>query len=93
MSSSNTPRPTLGQALLVLFPGLIVMMVSMGGAMAGFQNVGTDVPLMPMFGLFIGAALFAVGAMMLLVVMVRPFFAQRTADKLVEQTRAPTIER
>ena len=38
-------------------------------------------------------ALFAVGAMMLLVVMVRPFFAQRTADKLVEQTRAPTIER
>jgi len=93
MSSSNAPRPTLGQALLVLLPGLIVMVVSIGRAMAGFQSDEIDVPVLPMAGLFIGAVLFAVGAMMLLVVTVRPFFAKRPADTLAEQMKTRNIER
>ena len=93
MSSPKRPRPTLGQALLVLVPGLIVMVVSIGRVMADFQSGEIDVPLLPMIGLSVGAAFFAVGLMMLLVAIVRPFFAKRAADEQVEQARRSGTER
>jgi hypothetical protein len=88
MGPSNRPRPTLAQALAVLVPGLIITLVSVGRAGDSFAKVETSVPLVPMFALFVGASLFAVGLMMLLVVVVRPLFAKRAADTAAEQARA-----
>jgi hypothetical protein len=60
---------------------VVITILSVGRAMDSFANVETSPSLVPMFTLFGGAALFAVGAMMTLVVIVRPLFGKRRQDE------------
>jgi hypothetical protein len=60
---------------------VVITLLSLRRAMESFANVETSPLLVPMFTLFGGAALFAVGAMMTLVVIVRPLFGNRKEDE------------
>jgi len=77
---SDAPRPTLLQALVVFIPGLIITALSAGRAAANFASPDTNVSIVPIVVLCIGAVLLAAGVMMTLVAIVRPMFAPRPQD-------------
>jgi hypothetical protein len=77
---SDAPRPTLMQALAVFIPGLIITMLSAGRATANFESTDTELSIVPIVMLCIGAVLFAIGGLMTLIVVVRPMFAPRPQD-------------
>lgn len=54
------------------------------GAMATWNSPEIDPPVGRMVMMFVGASLFAVGAMMVLVVTVRPMFEKRDVDHIVD---------
>lgn len=77
-------------ALSVLLTAAGLLLAGYGGvtAIEGMHGIGADTRL-DTTGIIIfsiGAVFFAVGAMWLLVVMVRPFFDKRDVDRYAEQT-------
>lgn len=77
-------------ALSVLLTAAGLLLAGYGGvrAIEGMRGVGADTRL-DTTGIIIfstGAVFFAIGAMWLLVVMVRPFFDKRDIDRYAEQT-------
>ena len=78
--------PTLVPSLVLALSGAVVGLYGLIGSMASWNNPAElDAPLGKMVVMFVGAAMFAVGAMMLLVVTVRPLFEHRQEDRIVEE--------
>lgn len=75
----------LGAALT--FGGMAVVWFALGYVEAAFSGTGTESPVGAIVIVFVGAAMFAVGSMMLLVAVVRPLFGRRRLDDLAERTR------
>ena len=83
----TSQRPTLVQALAVMIPGIVITLLSAARATANFADIESGPSLVPMFTLFAGAALFAVGGMMTVVVLVRPLFGKRPQDARSDAAR------
>lgn len=79
--------PTLVPSLTLTLAGVILGLYGASGAIAAWNTSGMDVPVGRMVVLFVGGSMFAVGAMMLLTVVVRPFFEKRPVDRIADEIK------
>jgi hypothetical protein len=77
--------PTLAPSLALALSGAVIGIYGLIGAMSAWDSPGADAPVGKMVVMFVGGSMFAVGAMMLLVVTVRPLFEKREVDKIVDE--------
>jgi len=76
--------PTLAPSLALALGGAALGVYGLIGAMASWDSPELDPPVARMVIMFVGACMFAVGAMMVLVVTVRPMFEKREVDRIVD---------
>ena len=81
----KTSGPTLGPSLALALAGAALGIYGRVGLMASWSSADAAVPVGRMVIMFTGGAMFAVGAMMVLVVTVRPLFEKREADRIAEE--------
>lgn len=72
-------------SLVLALSGAVLLLYGLIGAMAAWDQPDLDAPIGRMVVMFIGASMFAVGAMMVLVVTVRPLFEKRDVDRIVDE--------
>ncbi len=72
-------------SLALALSGAAIGIYGLIGAMAGWSDPELGAPIGKMLVMFVGGSMFAVGAMMLLVVTVRPPFEKREADRIVDE--------
>jgi UPF0716 family protein affecting phage T7 exclusion len=87
MTTPRKPRPTILQGLTLTVAGMAVLLYGVNGSIAGMNSVSDPTPLGPLMAMFGGGLVFAIGAMLLLVAVVRPLFAKRPADERAERPR------
>ena len=84
MAASSKPRPTLLQAITLTGAGVLVGAFGLRGTVA-LMTGPADAPQLPaLMALCVGALMFAVGFMLLLVAIFRPFFGKRHQDEGTE---------
>jgi hypothetical protein len=79
-------RPTLLQALSLTAAGTVVGLYGLRDAVAFLTGPENGAQLGPLIALSAGALMFAVGGMLLLVVLARPLFAKRPQDEQHDRT-------
>ncbi len=77
--------PSLVPSLILALSGGVIGVYGLIGAMGTWNRPDLDPPVGKMVLIFAGAAVFSVGAMMLLVVVVRPWFEKRDVDRIVDE--------
>lgn len=77
--------PTLASSLALALCGAVLGLYGLIGAMAGWNHPELDPPVGRMVIMFVGACMLSVGAMMLLVVTVRPMFEKRDVDHIADE--------
>jgi hypothetical protein len=82
-------RPTVVQALAITALGTVIAVYGLGGAAPAMAGGGEAPPLGAMIALCAGALLFSIGAMLLLVAIVRPLFGKRPQDEVTQQHMGP----
>jgi hypothetical protein len=87
MNAPPRPRPTALQAITLTVVGLVLALFGLRSAAAAFESGSESMPVAAIVELCVGAPLLAVGAMMLLVVLVRPLFAKRPVDERADRWR------
>ena len=79
--------PSLALSLLLAVSGVVIGIYGLVGAMAAWDHPEVEAPIGKMVVMFVGASMFAVGGLMLLVVMARPLFEKRDVDHIVDEIK------
>jgi hypothetical protein len=78
MTTSRKQRPTFLQAMAISGAGLLIALFGCFGAISGFSNNGnTNLGEIGLAGFILGILMFIVGGILLLVVIIRPFFSKQ----------------
>jgi len=76
--------PTLVPSLALALVGVALGVYGLIGTMDTWNRPEIEAPIGSMVVIFVGASMFAVGAMMVLVVTVRPMFEKRDVDHIAD---------
>ena len=84
MAASSKPRPTLLQGLSLTGAAVLIGVFGLRGTVGAMTGPADAIPMRALVALCVGALMFAVGFMLLLVAIFRPFFGNRRQDEGTE---------